>query len=51
MNLNPTAEDMYYVIPTKKVPFVDTFKEGDILPGIDIAPMMGGRADILSRNN
>ncbi len=51
MNLKPNAEDMYYVIPSKKVPFVDTFKEGDIQPGIDIAPMMGGRADILSRNN
>ncbi|GAB6190840.1 ethylbenzene dehydrogenase-related protein [Desulfocastanea catecholica] len=51
MNLNANEEDMYYVIPSKKVPFVDTFKEGDVLPGIDIAPMMGGRADILSRNN
>jgi hypothetical protein len=51
MNLNPTEDDMYYVIPSKKVPFVDTFKEGDVVPGIEIAPMMGGRADILSRNN
>lgn len=50
MNLNPTADEMYYVIPSKKVPFVDNFKEGDIVPGISIAPMMGGRADILSRN-
>ncbi|MEE4240756.1 MAG: ethylbenzene dehydrogenase-related protein [Desulfopila sp.] len=51
MNLNPSADDMYYVIPSKKVPFVDNFKPGDIVPGIDIAPMMGGRADILSRNH
>jgi hypothetical protein len=51
MNLNSNEDDMYYVIPSKKVPFVDTFKEGDIIPGIEIAPMSGGRADILSRNN
>jgi len=50
MNLNPTADELYYVIPSKKVPFVDNFKAGDVVPGISIAPMMGGRADILSRN-
>jgi hypothetical protein len=51
MNLNPTEDEMYYVIPSKKVPFVDNFKEGDVVPGIHIAPMQGGRADILSRNH
>ncbi len=51
MNLGANDDDKYYVIPSKKVPFVDTFKEGDIVPGIDIQPMMGGRADILARNN
>ncbi len=51
MNLNGTEDEMYYVIPSKRVPFVDTFKEGDVIPGISIAPMQGGRADILSRNN
>jgi len=51
MNLNPTEDEKYFVIPSKKIPFVDNFKAGDVLPGIDIAPMMGGRADILSRNN
>lgn len=50
MNLMPTDDEMYYIIPSKSVPFVDTFKEGDVLPGITISPMMGGRADILSRN-
>jgi hypothetical protein len=50
-NLNPNEDDMYYVIPSKKVPFVDTFKTGDVVPGINIAPMMGGRADILARNH
>lgn len=50
MNLNPTADELYYVVPSKRVPFVDNFKAGDVVPGISIAPMMGGRADILSRN-
>jgi len=51
MNLKPDADDKYYVIPSKKIPFVDTFKEGGVVPGIEIAPLAGGRADILSRNN
>jgi hypothetical protein len=51
MNLNANADDKYYVIPSKKVPFADTFKAGDVVPGLDIKPMMGGRADILARNN
>ena len=51
MNLKANADDKYYVIPSKKVPFVDTFKTGDVVPGIDIKPMMGGRADILARNH
>ncbi len=51
MNLNATDDEKYFVIPSKKVPFVDTFKEGDVVPGIDIQPMMGGRADILARNH
>ncbi len=51
MNLNATEEDQYYIIPSKKVPFVDIYKEGDVVAGIDIAPMMGGRADILARNH
>jgi len=51
MNLGANEDDKYYVIPSKKVPFVDTFKEGDVVPGIDIQPMMGGRADILARNH
>ena len=51
MNLNPTEDEKHYIIPSKKVPFVDNFKKGDVVGGIDIAPMMGGRADILARNN
>lgn len=51
MNLNANEDDKYYVIPSKKVPFVDTFKPGDVVPGIEISPLLGGRADILSRNH
>jgi hypothetical protein len=51
MNVNATEDDKYFVLPSKKVPFVDNFKAGDVVPGIDIKPMMGGRADILSRNH
>ena len=51
MNLNRTEDDKYFVIPSKKAPFVDNFKAGDVVPGIDIKPMMGGRADILARNH
>lgn len=51
MNLGGTEDDKYFVIPSKKVPFVDNFKAGDVVPGISIQPMMGGRADILARNN
>ncbi len=51
MNLNANADDRYYVIPSKKVPFVDTFQEGAVVPGIEIAPLAGGRADILARNH
>ena len=50
MNKNGTGDEKYYVVPDKKVPFVDTFKKGDVVPGITIAPMQGGRADILARN-
>lgn len=50
MNLGANEDDKYYVIPSKKVPFVDTFKEGAVIPGIEIAPLAGGRADILSRS-
>ncbi len=51
MNLNGSGDEMYYVIPSKRVPFIDNFKKGDVVPGITIAPMQGGRADILARNN
>jgi len=35
MNNNPTADEQYYVVPDKKTAFVDTLKEGAIIPGIE----------------
>lgn len=43
-------DNQYYVIPSKKIPFVDNFQAGAVIPGIEIAPLTGGRADILARN-
>ncbi|MBB5347445.1 ethylbenzene dehydrogenase [Desulfoprunum benzoelyticum] len=51
MNSNPSADEQYYVVPDKKTAFVDTFKTGDIVPGIEISPLVGGRADVLARNH
>lgn len=51
MNLGGTEGDKYFVIPSKAVPFVDTFKPGDVVPGIVITPFSGSRGDILSRGN
>jgi hypothetical protein len=36
----------YWLVKADAVPFVDTFKEGDVLPGIVISPFEGSRADI-----
>lgn len=35
-----------YIIDSEKVPFVDTFKAGDMIPGIIVAKMTGSAADI-----
>jgi hypothetical protein len=51
MNPAPSGDEKYYVISANKVPFVDTFKAGDMIPGIEIGPMLGGRADILASNH
>ncbi|PLX66720.1 MAG: ethylbenzene dehydrogenase [Denitrovibrio sp.] len=50
MNLNGADSDKYFVIPSKKVPFVDNFSAGDVVPGIVITPFSGQRGDILARN-
>jgi hypothetical protein len=41
--------DKYWILDENKTEFVDTFKAGDIVPGIVIAPFGGSRGDIASR--
>jgi hypothetical protein len=36
----------FWLLKSEAVPFVDTFKEGDMLPGIILSPFEGPRADI-----
>lgn len=49
MNKTPTAENKYWILDDQKVPFADTFKAGDVVPGIIVAPFTGSRADIEAR--
>lgn len=46
MNKAATASNTYFVMPATKVPFVDAFQAGDVLPGIVLSPFTGSRADI-----
>ena len=46
MNSPYSEENKYWVLPRTKTKFVDTFKTGDIVPGILISPFTGSRADI-----
>ena len=36
----------YWLLKSEAVPFADTFKEGDVLPGIVVSPFEAPRADI-----
>lgn len=40
-----------YIPEEDKVPFVDTFKEGDKLPGIVVSKMTGSAADVLTSSS
>jgi Ethylbenzene dehydrogenase len=46
MNSPYSEENKYWVLPRTKTKFVDSFKTGDIVPGIIISPFAGSRADI-----
>ena len=37
---------LYYIKDEDKIPFVDTFKEGDMIPGIVVEKMTGSAADV-----
>jgi hypothetical protein len=49
MNSKMTDENKYYVHPDLKTKFVDTFKTGDVIPGITLSPFSGPRADISAK--
>ncbi|MFH2133420.1 MAG: ethylbenzene dehydrogenase-related protein [bacterium] len=46
MNSPYSEDNKYFVLPWLKAPFVDTFKAGDVVPGIVLDAFTGPRADI-----
>jgi len=44
------SKNMPYILDSKKVPFVDTFKAGDEISGIVVAKMTGSAADVMTSN-
>jgi hypothetical protein len=46
MNRPASEASKYFVMPNSKVPFVDTFQTGDVVPGIVLSPFTGSRGDI-----
>lgn len=46
MNKTPSAENKYWVLDDQKVPFADTFKAGDVIGSIVVAPFTGPRGNI-----
>jgi hypothetical protein len=51
MNSPYSEKDKYWVLPKSKAKFVDTFKTGDVVPGIVITPFTGPRGDIKVASN
>ncbi|MBE0491773.1 MAG: ethylbenzene dehydrogenase [Sulfurospirillum sp.] len=39
----------FWILESDKVPFVDTFKAGDMIPSMIVAPMEGSRGDVASK--
>jgi hypothetical protein len=48
MAKNP-ADGKYWVLDADKVPFADTFKAGDMVGGVVVAPFTGSRGDIAAQ--
>lgn len=46
MNVPYSEDSKYFVLPWSKTKFVDTFKTGDVIPGIVLDPFIGHRGDI-----
>lgn len=51
MNSHYSEENKYWVLPRTKTKFVDTFKTGDVVPGIVLSPFTGSRADIKTKSS
>ena len=49
MNKTPSEANKYWVLGDEKTEFVDTFKPGDVVGGIVIAPFTGSRGDLEAR--
>jgi hypothetical protein len=48
MSKTPSA-NRYWILADEKTEFVDTFKPGDVVPGIVVAPFDGSRGDIAAK--
>ncbi len=46
MNKTPSDDNKFWVLDDQKVPFADTFKPGDVVGAIVVAPFAGSRGDI-----
>ena len=46
MNPDPKDENRSWILADKKVPFVDTFKAGDVVAAVIVKPFEGSRGDI-----
>lgn len=51
MNTPFSEGNKYWVLPRTKSKFMDTFKTGDVAPGIVLSPFTGSRADIKVKSN
>lgn len=46
-----STNPVYHILDSEKQPFVDSFKAGDVLPGIVTSPFVGGRADVEAKGH
>lgn len=46
MSAKPEADNPYWIRDEDKVPFVDTFKPGDVVAGMIVKPFTGSRGDV-----
>lgn len=46
-----STNPIYHLLESEKKPFVDSFKPGDVLPGIVTSPFEGSRADVVAKGH